>query len=333
MVASDRFLALAGALALLLAGCAAQNRAPVPEDADPEEAPTAPPAEHDDETCGIEGSVVDQDYLPIAGAQVDVLSAEKNFLTTADGRFGFSYLPAGRHQLVASLTGYDSATALIDCLPGDQVKEATLVLNALEKVEPPFFSTYHAKGRIGCSWGFLLESADLCKKGSFNANNPGLDPHANSTIAFSPDPRASAVTGAVYEVQWTRSQGFGSDFLRLTYFLPNIAAYPIAKSYCPKTKDITAAQSDAISGPSVLCVRLNPENKDGSAYRPGGGGTWHPVTFRVLATENVLELTSSPSPNGWQDENSKLIVGQDFDLYVTWFYNGARAPEGFTAIG
>ena len=43
---------------------------------------------------------------PVAGAQVTLVEISRSARTTADGRFVFEGVPAGRHTLTVSLIGY-----------------------------------------------------------------------------------------------------------------------------------------------------------------------------------------------------------------------------------
>ena len=71
------------------------------------------PAEFDDSTGAVEGTVTDTEVIPIAGAQVAILRTGEMpddlvVLTDDGGHFSISRVPPGEHQIIAQRLGYSS---------------------------------------------------------------------------------------------------------------------------------------------------------------------------------------------------------------------------------
>ncbi|MBI2077796.1 MAG: carboxypeptidase regulatory-like domain-containing protein [Euryarchaeota archaeon] len=96
------------------------------------------PAEFDDSTGAVEGTVTDAEVVPIAGVQVAILRGGEMpedlvVLTDEGGHFSISRVPPGDHQIVAQRLGYASTGKRITVEQG-AVLTVPLMLEKLAEV-------------------------------------------------------------------------------------------------------------------------------------------------------------------------------------------------------
>lgn len=97
----------------------------------------------------LEGAVLEEGGLPIAGATVRILLMERQATTGADGRYGLADLPAGPARVLASAAGHAAATRDI-VLQAGVVHLIDFVLRELPAREP-YNRTLSFQGKITCS--------------------------------------------------------------------------------------------------------------------------------------------------------------------------------------
>lgn len=100
-----------------------------------------------DELSGILGQVLDEEMLPVQGANVKIESLPDAETTTGEaGNFSFLHLPPGEYKLTASKVGYRVATHSVHVALGEYA-QASLVLDAAP-VSVARQVTYQAEGYI-----------------------------------------------------------------------------------------------------------------------------------------------------------------------------------------
>lgn len=297
-------------VALALAGCSGKSKTKG------EEFQSAPPAGYNEDTCGIEGIVIDDEIAAISGADVGVLGPQgtvNETKTAADGTFSFSFVTAGPYQLVASKAGFNAKPPMpIACVGGESLTGQEIQLIRIPDPQASFHETIGPlSGRIACGAGV----------GSF-ATGENLDPckaaGQESKYRFEFHVKPFEVTGAVYESVWTRSSGSGGEFLALMY--------PSAREKAPVQETTTgklAPQGGRTQGRSPLSVTMVTQD-------PSQGLFTNEDKARFV---EVRPASNPQFPNQAEsDETSKLVIDQKFDVYITLFYLGDPIPAGFTAL-
>ncbi len=100
----------------------------------------AGPAEFDETTGAITGSITTTDLAPVAGAQVGILPSDiitQQFLVMTDvaGQFTFSHVPPGTHTLQASALGFEAVSKRATVEAGAAVT-TQFILTELPSDEP-----------------------------------------------------------------------------------------------------------------------------------------------------------------------------------------------------
>lgn len=151
---------------MVLAGCLAGSPGAKKDSIVPS---TAPPAEHGESTGAVRGYVVDDEAVPVGGAELLVASLNATTLSAEDGGYTFSNLPPGQYAIVASKIGYAPATVSV-AVGADQQVRKDIILNPLQvflphaEIYPPY------DGYIQCRmvvyerdlWGFSQPCGTVC---------------------------------------------------------------------------------------------------------------------------------------------------------------------------
>jgi hypothetical protein len=139
-------LPLLAAAAVILAGCVTEEGSEAPA------RPVNVDAEFGEDTGAIVGLVLDEEQLPIAGAEVAIPALEKTTRTADDGRFALNHLPPGTHELTVLALGYQPATQRVEVEPGRATDAILIELQALPS-DAPFSRTDIRRGTLsGLMW-------------------------------------------------------------------------------------------------------------------------------------------------------------------------------------
>ncbi len=133
--------------AVALAGCTGGDgdASGVPND-------VSGPADVTDDTGGIQGLVLSDEGLPVAGAQVALGTDGDATTTDEQGRFTFSGVAPGSYQLFVQKLGFQTIGRSISVQAGD-VTEVEVTVSAIQVAEP-YHLTLNQEGLFGCglSW-------------------------------------------------------------------------------------------------------------------------------------------------------------------------------------
>ncbi|MBI2077828.1 MAG: carboxypeptidase regulatory-like domain-containing protein [Euryarchaeota archaeon] len=111
--------------------------------------PPAAPAQFDDDTGAITGSVTDDQIQPLEGAQVGILEIpDRLTVTDAAGAFTFNNVPPGKYSIVAQRLGFVSGSRSVEVFAGQAVS-VQFALAPLA-VEAPYHFTHPFTGFIDC---------------------------------------------------------------------------------------------------------------------------------------------------------------------------------------
>lgn len=141
-------------LLVLLAGCAGSG---APKDAPAEpRVPVGEASYEGNETQseaaaavgGIEGTVVDEEQIPLAGVKIAVAELKLEVLSDSNGSFAFLDVPVGRHELYTQLIGYESAARSVEVMEGE-TSDVSFVLVRLAAIVAYHATTTYA-GKMTC---------------------------------------------------------------------------------------------------------------------------------------------------------------------------------------
>lgn len=307
---------LGGAL-LLLSGCLSGPSAPRGPGAQASDE-AIPVDDITDDTCGLEGFVVDDALEGIANVLVKLDETPFSTLTGAEGQFAFAALFPKTYRISAHPRGFEKFSRSVECPPGDIVDDLVLRLQGIPDFGRQFYHSFYLRGKYGCGLGISsFQQDDNCKERQVTGGTytPDIIPEANNSLYLRPHRQANT-TGALYELKWTKTSSLGSDYLSFGLWPPNTDA---KFTPCPGTE---VPYSTIAWGRSRACVRMDPGPKTGSVYSPA---EWTNDWKLLVRPSGNITLTPTI-----QDHSSKLVVDQSFEFVATLFYNGLRVPEGWS---
>ena len=135
---------------MLLSGCVGGESA-----SDPNVGPTsvAPPeasaATFDDETGAVQGTVINDEGLPIPGVLVGIIETSAQTTTAQTGEFTFSNVLPGEYTVSAALIGYDAASKRVTVEAG-VVAQSNFQLQPIA-IDAPHYVSLQEQGNIQCS--------------------------------------------------------------------------------------------------------------------------------------------------------------------------------------
>lgn len=209
MTSRPRVLFATLVLSLVLSGCFggsgkdASPSATLPSDLSPlADAPGA-----------IAGTVTDDTFAVLEGAQVGIVALGLETTTGPDGTFVLESVPTGTHQVVAIKIGHDTSTQAVEVLPGETA-QVSLVLPIVIVVQP-YNETFIYDGRITC--GILL--VPFCSVTQDLENVAGTPNPTQDEFAFTWNWDAGTFPlTQVLELVWTPTTTATGQHLSVLYF-------------------------------------------------------------------------------------------------------------------
>jgi hypothetical protein len=289
----SKFLTLI-ALALLAAGCTD----PAATVATTSAAATGGPAESSSsaaETGGITGTVVDDEAMPISGANVAATGGPSADLpalkTDASGRFAFTGLLPGSYKVFVESLGYESVAKAITVAAGASA-DATFALKAV--------AISMARSEVFIGNGYIDLAASTPAAYSYNATDK-----AYQDMYFYIDPDAST---AVAATTWQATAPGTAKRMGMSLWL--------ATKSCNDVCDQIGYQA----GVSPLLVRADDL---ADAINGKNGYQINPFTTPRSCSPEVCTTT----PEHWV----QIAYEQKFTTYVAVFYVDP-APEGYSPL-
>lgn len=285
-----RPLCLLVILGMVLAGCSGSDGDSQGAD---DTTPAAPPGEPQGT---IEGLVLDDEGLPVAGAEVALVELTLTNTTGADGAFVLTAVPVGDHTIAISKLGFESTARKVTVEDGATAQvDFNLVAIAVE--EDPFHLTYTYEGKI--TFGILLVPwsgvfQDLQR--AYGTPNPTEDVFAFNWTVYPDDAYPAS---QLIEVVWTPTTGVTGQHLNPLYLTSG-----------PEVTD----QHVIYSGPS-----------DGL-----------PSPIRIEVTDGELESAHKAYPEsdfefGIYPPASEATLDQRFTFHRTDFFVD-KHPDGWTYL-
>lgn len=213
-----RHAAMAMFLVVLLAGCAGGNAGTPASVAEPSSVVTAD-GELSADAGQIVGVITDEALLPLAGAQVAILTSDLVATTDDAGAFAFQNLAAGSYQIAAAALGYSSAAQAVEVI----ATETTTVNFLLTQVAVPDVGWVEIlgphKGFANCLFGTPV-LAGPC---------PGASAVDNEKSSFRYDDHPNETVSIVGEMRWQQSSAGTARLIGLTL---SYVGRPITHWWC-----------------------------------------------------------------------------------------------------
>jgi hypothetical protein len=300
-------------LTMALSGCAGSNDS---SSARGVVVPSAAPAEFDATTGGIEGQVVDDQFLPIVGATVGILQLSVTTQTDAAGRFSFSKIEPGAYDLAAGLVGYDSYLTKVTVVAGE-VRRVDITLVPLAITEP-YQILQHQRGLFGCgaSWRPAVAVSGIAACGLLSLLGD-LNTYDKFLLVWNlGNSTAQGWNASVFEMQWNTNQAVGKG-LNMIWEVNGCS-------------NVGSARFSSVQGRSPLKGVAD----DGIVDRITKGTTCSGSTNRCNVDKCDIQsrVFSSPDSVGSSyPADIGFTFQQQFDQYHTAFFH-SPPPDDYTAL-
>lgn len=288
---------------LLLAGCADQAPQPAAQPEPTLEEPTG-------EEAALTGYVTDDQFAPLADAEVAVIDVEPYLLATTDaaGKFVINHVPPGPHKVAVQKLGYDPAARNIELAPG-QTLELTIQIRPVPVGGDARHITLIGEGYFACGAYLIATTWGNLHACVWDDHKPKYD--------FTAD--KAGIKAILLEIAWQRNSGLTSELLQVS-----LKYKQVCDPFCEQDEEWGAVQG---TSPVRSYIDFEKETKKvdedpmplASVTFPGGKG-----------------------PSGTDPGSGPVVVFQQrMTHYVTLFYGehcvagseGEDCPqEVFTAI-
>jgi len=308
------------ALVLLLAGCTSAAPASGP----PEPASTLEAVA--DETGGtIVGTVVDEESVPVAAAQVAVKGVEGEAVTDETGAFTITNLPGGAYTVYAGKLGYDASAKQVNVVEGET---STVVLVVAKIAVGEAFKTTQPKSitiDVGFGWSIAGDSGHGCIYPAVTCQSVAV-PGANTNFEVK-EPKESPLETIVFEASWTANSGVCARTLRLRLFSPGEGTDPSATNEGHWTNDQHPRWT--ITNPVIMTI---PRRDDGTMDAIDNATRQELNDGEPLTIKGTWIGRTFPPGRGLTNQavDFNCFTQQKIDLWLTTFY-GASAPFGWSA--
>jgi len=312
---------------VLLSGCAGKaSKATI---VDPN---MSQPAQYDEDSGGIEGVVLSDEQVPLAGASVGIVDLGISGVSDAAGRYSLSDVPPGPQNVQVAMLGYESKSQAVNVVAGEAVRGVDFVLLKVA-ISAPSHETLDRSGFFGCgsSWrpAVVFSGVSACGIVSIGGDLTGQDTSSFDKFQLNwtlPYPTGDW-SGAVFEMTWASTQATGRG-LSMVWEIDGC---------------VNAAKGEgrflSVSGVSPLRVWMSKEqiqsvlNLDDPTCADSVGDE----VAKVCSADGCTLISRVFSDSATAGDDSPADVGvtvqQPFHQYVTAFYGEPPADaESFTAI-
>jgi hypothetical protein len=319
------------ALAFIMMAAAGCVGADEPQQTDSD---AAGPAGFGDETGAVSGTILDDQGLPVSGAEVALIKGadQKTTVTDEAGSFSFSNVAPGAYQLFVQKLGFDSVGKNVDVTLGNVAQvEITIIPVAIQEPHP---NTQILDGNVQCSVR-AYPGAPLTGV---------VAPGWYTGVAVCSAVPLPALPEDKFLLEWSVNEENAQELLlEMTWESTQSTgrSLGVVVEYDGHINDGTETFG-SLSGFSPLIVYAH-EGKMQSVYESNGETscmeTKCNLVTRVFAEANTTELdwpTEPPTVPVFGQMHDRLldvglVVDQRFTQYLTTFHFQGK-PEGFTAV-
>lgn len=283
------------------------------------------PADFDEKTCGITGRILDEERLPVAGAQVGIIALNISRRSALDGRYALDLVAAGNRTVAVQAVNFMPVSKTVACVAGQEIKDVDFRLTPVPTPAAPFeHLPSPQKGSIGCSARVFWVSGgvDTCKQPL------NVTPAARATVPFTNLPYGN-VTAYVMEIRWEYGTPVRTDALRFSSLRPGKNCEPGNLTVSAVGKAELGQENIVVKGASPLRLQVSTNSTDCPlfAIRQPQERT-HTVTAGPDGPAGLGGFTAQPTAH----KPVEAAVYVDFEVFYTLFYHGQPVPPDFTAI-
>ncbi len=295
------------AAAILMSGCIGAEKPPKAAVA------AIPEAEAQPDLMSIVGVVVDEDFVPIPGASVQLSPSDAVTSTDPEGRFSFDGVPRMGYRVQASAAGYANQTLLVT----PRETSHTLAFTLGPAAADPYHETFQFRGFMECALEVAIISPS-CDSILRYANDQmgdgnGVFPEpfkTNSTVDFDTGENWKTV---VVDVVFDPDSHAGIDGLRAS-----------ALGVRSKNDFNTYDKYNDAHGTEPFTLRIDAGKEYGEVPVPDVGTSLrvevYPQSHGYHATCDAICLLGAGG-----------ALNVEFELIITIFYL-EPAPEGWTLL-
>lgn len=311
---------------LLLAGC-------VESSGSSQSNASAPPAEFDETTGAIQGTVVNDENLPIESALVGIVELRIEAVTDSQGRFTLSNVQPGTQNLIATAIGYEPAVRKVEVVQGSVIEQHfTLTADA---VTTAYFKMRPQVGNVQCTvraypgapttgaGGLPKWTTGLAACGVANLSVVVPLPPDRFLLAWEMDKQVNEV---LLEMEWKSTQASGRG---LDVVLEHAGMYNSIPNTFGRDLGLSPLQVYVNNTTMLKLVETSGKNCYKAKCK---------VETRVFGAANTTEyyLPIDPpdvSPLGKPSRkvDAGFVFDQRFTQYLSTFYHMER-PSTYTAL-
>lgn len=330
-----------GLLTVSFSGCIVGESASTDATPSTDAAPEASAATFDDDKGAVQGTIINDEGLPLPDVLVGILETNEQTMSAQNGAFTFSNVLPGDYALSATVLGYETASKAITVEAG-AITQANFQLLPIA-IEEPFYVSLQDVGNIQCSitWfpgtplgdpvtGFPGDPAWYTSLQACGAL--GIVPGVNTVNPLPPSkfdllfPVAAGTQEFLLEMSWQSTQATGSG---LSFGAEDPSLVNQGENY------------GSAAGPSPLAIYANTEKVLNVTKQVGVDPAEDDfeVYTRTFSTANTTNLdlpVPIPELPVWgAPTNQKADVGlafdQKFEVWMTAFVRMTK-PETFSAL-
>lgn len=294
---------------------------------DSQDESTSPAADPDLGT--LEGTVTDEELIPVVGATIALLGTGLVASSVQDGGFRMSELAPGRYDVQVSAPNFQDRGVSVDVASG----ETTPLIVQLVRIpgSEPFTVSLNQRGFIGCwvQWRSPAYSAGFaaCQVPGTAAGVSGFD---RSILTWNVTAPHDGLNGTVLDQRWTSTQATGSSLrvglILYCYYVEGLGAaegqtplrIQVASPLVRSVVDNATRYNDPIANGDPVC---GDRGATKSALACIEGNCRFQTTTRPIAA--VLGA-SAPVDVG-------AALQQTYEQFLTVFV-WRPMPESFTAL-
>lgn len=306
-------------LSVALSGCLGGTEAPGTPQTSPD--PQSPVVgAFDAKTGAIEGFVVDEALVPIAGAAVVLNETGANVTANKIGSFAFDHVQPGRYTVWAARDGYLPAAASADVRAGS-VTNMQIQL-PLDRNKSAYHEILPFTGYWACKFNIVI--------GAPGCEAVGLDVGGEEVTGFEFEV-GDHWKNVVIELTWEETSAVGQTAPGAMF--SNLGRAPADEE--------SRCFGEAYGEQEPVVLRLAPGANASEFGCSSPAGDFYDVPpdsgYRHWGWAHpwgMLHDETTTAYNAWSPGQSRgvgVTIAQRFDMYFTVFYNEG-APEAFSAL-
>ncbi len=252
----------------------------------------------------ISGVVLNDEALPVAGAEVAIDVLGLSTLTDADGLFALDRVPTGQYVVEVQAIGYVPALRTVSLTEAEGLADVEVRLEAEPDPVTPHKDVYIENGFISCS--LTIPSAYE----TYYTQPCGWDSHNAPAYVFPVNVNAGLVS-VVLELEWTPTTGLNGQVLRQALW-KNVVCTELRCEPTSFDSDVFGETQGESPLKAVYGSQAAPLRKGLNLKEPD-------TLVSMALVKNPDAATSDPTPG--------IVIQQPFTHYVTVFYNSEPAPD------